>query len=302
MCLSSADPGGPRRCSGDTRAAYYKAFAAVAHLEAVAGTGKPLDTGRTVTHGTWESPQGSLLTQVEKVDTQMLAQMYAEERNLNVADLNDLLFRADARTRQAFQLGYRKPDAAKPGDATGEMNSRAHLNGANPHDPPLRLYPETAARLAAQMQGLGREFDRMCSEKKALLAGRTFGIDSPEYKAVVEHLTVVDPEFADHPAAALAAPPPQATEPLPGAEKSHRAAPGSAIPHSAFTPGLRVAVHGNLSRTGSVVQMRDIQIDPGGTTFLFALVEIDDERAFDQPVYELHLCDTLRYPCATSQL
>lgn len=287
MCLSSNDRGGPRRCSGDTRAAYYKALTAVAHLEAVAGTGEPIDTGRTVTHGTWASPLGGLLTQVERVDTQMLARMYAEERNLNVGDLNDLLARADAKTRRAFQLGYRKPDTGPRRDAIEEMNSRAHLNGANPYSGPLRLDPEKTASLAAEMQGAGAEFDTMCSEKKALVTGRTFGIDSPEYQAVIEHLTTADPEFIDHPAAVLAA-------------AAARTAPDSAIPHTAVRPGLRVAVHSDTSRTGKVVQIRDVQLDPGGPTFLFALVEIDGARSFGQPVRELYLCDSLSYPPAAT--
>jgi hypothetical protein len=120
MCRSSNDTGGPRRCSGDTRAAYRKAAGEVAQLEAVAGALTTSDRGFTVAEGTWESPRGSLLTQVEQVDIAHLAKLYAAERD-NVAEAQELFNKTDAKTRRAYLLGYRKPadvDRSGPSPAT----------------------------------------------------------------------------------------------------------------------------------------------------------------------------------------
>ncbi len=63
------------------------------------------------TSGTWESPRGAILTEVEKVDRAYLAKLYeAEERN---APTGTLRANTDAKTDRAFQLGYMKP-APKP--------------------------------------------------------------------------------------------------------------------------------------------------------------------------------------------
>ncbi len=58
--------------------------------------------------------------------------------------------------------------------------------------------------------------------------------------------------------------------------------------------GLRVAERINPNRTGRVIEVRDIAINPGGPEFRFALVELDGLQAFGQPVRHLYLLDALR--------
>ncbi|MFN8073577.1 MAG: hypothetical protein U0R66_17470 [Mycobacterium sp.] len=70
----------------------------------------------------------------------------------------------------------------------------------------------------------------------------------------------------------------------------------STIPPDAIRVGLRVAEQKNPSRRGTVLDVRDIAINPGGPEFRFALVELDGVRAFGQPVRHLYLVDALRYP------
>lgn len=75
-----------------------------------------------------------------------------------------------------------------------------------------------------------------------------------------------------------------------------RRRPGSPIPAEAFRVGLKVAERNNPLRTGRVLGIRDIAINPDGPEFRFALVELDGVKVFGQSVQRLYLFDALRYP------
>lgn len=68
------------------------------------------------------------------------------------------------------------------------------------------------------------------------------------------------------------------------------------IPADAITAGLQVAEMNNPNRTGCVIEVREIAVNQGGPEFRFALVELDNVKAFGQPVRHLYLVDSLRYP------
>lgn len=72
----------------------------------------------------------------------------------------------------------------------------------------------------------------------------------------------------------------------------------SDIPADSVRVGLRVAERNNPNRTGRVIDVSDIAINPGGPEFRFALVELDGIKAFGQPVRHLYLLDALRHPPA----
>lgn len=75
----------------------------------------------TVSKGTWVSPRGTLLTEVEKVDTDLLGKMYAAETaSLDTGDLSklaELRKQADTKTEYAFSIGYRNPRVPETPDA-----------------------------------------------------------------------------------------------------------------------------------------------------------------------------------------
>lgn len=88
----------------------------------------------TVTKGTWVSSRGTLLTEVEKVDTDLLGKMYAAETaSLDTGDtskLSELRKQADAKTEYAFSIGYRNPRTPETPEAyaartKGEFVSQA---------------------------------------------------------------------------------------------------------------------------------------------------------------------------------
>ena len=101
------------------------------------------------------------------------------------------------------------------------------------------------------------------------------------------------------PAPRIKPPPPRlpALEtPVPNAAPPCGRRSGGPIPAEAFRIGLKVVEQHNPSRSGKVVDVRDIAINPGGPEFRFALVELDGGKAFGQPVRHLYLFDALRYP------
>ncbi len=68
----------------------------------------------------------------------------------------------------------------------------------------------------------------------------------------------------------------------------------AAIPTDSIRVGLRVAERGNPNRTGRVIDIFDVAVNPGGPEFRFAVVELDGLKAFGQPVRHLYLLDALR--------
>jgi len=68
----------------------------------------------------------------------------------------------------------------------------------------------------------------------------------------------------------------------------------AAIPTDSIRVGLRVAERGNPNRTGRVIDICDVAVNPGGPEFRFAVVELDGLKAFGQPVRHLYLLDALR--------
>lgn len=59
--------------------------------------------------GTWESPKGALLTRVQDVDLKQLALMYKAETSGDSGAQSVTWREASAKTRTAYQLGYRNP-------------------------------------------------------------------------------------------------------------------------------------------------------------------------------------------------